>query len=65
VFDPILTTKRRGFAGRPLAALVFGVAAAVVASYASSRMNLRDPVLSVMVLGLIAVVAGVWHWLDG
>lgn len=63
MFDPI-GVRRRGFAGRPLAGLLFAVTLGIGESYVGSRLHLNDANLFAAVAVTLGIVAGIWHWIE-
>ena len=55
----------RGFLGRPLIGLLFAVAVGGFVSYVGSRLNLSPVVVFMVIVGIVGVVAYVWHRIGG
>jgi hypothetical protein len=60
MFDSI-QPRPRGFAGRPLVALLVAVGAGISEYYIGSWLHLSEGVTSAIVVGTLSVVGFVWH----
>lgn len=63
MFDSI-EPQRQGFAGRPLAALLFAIGLGIVAYYAGSLLQLGQVVREVTATATVVIVHYGWRWMD-
>jgi membrane protein YdbS with pleckstrin-like domain len=60
MFDSI-QPRRRGFAGRPLVALLVAVAAGISEYYVGTWLHLSEAATFAIVIGTFVAVAYIWH----
>jgi hypothetical protein len=63
MLDPI-DRQPRGFLGRPLIGLLFAVAVGGLVSYTGSRLHLSPIVVFLIIVGIVGMVAYLWHRAD-
>jgi uncharacterized membrane protein len=61
MLDPVLDHKPRGFSGRPVIALALAITMGLLASYVSSRLGLREPIVLIVFCGVYTLVAYIWY----